>query len=126
MSKTFKPTENELEILQILWKNGPSTVRFVNEEINKSRKVGMTTTLKTIQIMTEKDILSKDDSVRPHTFIPAVDEDNTRGLLLDKLLDSAFGGSTYQLVMQALGNQKSSKKELEKIKEFLDKIEKEG
>ncbi|MBI9035494.1 MAG: BlaI/MecI/CopY family transcriptional regulator [Bacteroidales bacterium] len=119
-----KPTEAELEILQILWKQGASTVRSVNEEMNQKRKVGMTTTLKIIQIMTEKGILKRDDSKRPAKFIPLVDEAQTQSLLIDKLLSSAFGGSAFKMVMQALGNHKSSEDEMQKIKELIDQMEK--
>ncbi len=118
-----KPTETELEILQILWHNGPSTVRFVNEEMNQKRNVGMTTTLKIMQIMTEKGILKRDDSRRPNKFIPQVDEKQTQSLLIDKLADSAFGGSAFKMVMQALGNHKSSKDEMQQIKDLIDKMD---
>jgi BlaI family transcriptional regulator, penicillinase repressor len=125
----IKPTEAELEVLQILWKHGPSNVRFINEAINQNRstedEVGYTTTLKVMQIMFEKGILKRDDSARTHIYRPALSEETTQKSLVDKLLDTAFGGSALKLVMQALGNRKTSQKELQEIKNLLNKIEQE-
>ncbi|MCU0446827.1 MAG: BlaI/MecI/CopY family transcriptional regulator [Microscillaceae bacterium] len=125
----IKPTEAELEVLQILWKYGPSNVRFVNEAINQNRaaegEVGYTTTLKVMQIMFEKGILKRDDSARTHVYQAAFSEESTQKSLVDKLLDTAFGGSALKLVMQALGNRKTSQKELQEIKNLLNKIEQE-
>lgn len=122
----IKPTEAELEILQILWKHGTSTVRFVNEELNKGRDIGYTTTLKMMQMMFEKGILLRDEANRTHTYTPAFSEESTQKTIVDKLLDTAFGGSALKLVMQALGNKKTSKEELTQIKNLIDKIEKGG
>jgi len=118
-----KPTEAELEILQILWKFGPSTVRFVNDELNKKKKVGYTTTLKIMQLMMEKNILNRDESARSHLYCPIAKEIDTQSVLLDRFLENAFGGSAMKLVMQALGNHKTSKEELSQIKEYLEKLE---
>jgi BlaI family transcriptional regulator, penicillinase repressor len=124
MSKEIKrPTEAELEILQVLWENGSSTVRFVNEKLNKIRLVGYTTTLKLMQIMTEKDLLSRDTQSRTHIYSVALRKEDTQKQLLDRLLETAFGGSAQKLVMQALGNHKSSKLELEEIKKFIKHLE---
>lgn len=125
----IKPTEAELEVLQVLWKHGPSNVRFVNETINQNRstedEVGYTTTLKVMQIMFEKGLLKRDESARTHIYKVAVSEESTQKSLVDKLLDTAFGGSALKLVMQALGNRKTSQKELQEIKNLLSQIEKE-
>jgi predicted transcriptional regulator len=125
----IKPTEAELEVLQVLWQHGPSNVRFVNETINQNRstedEVGYTTTLKVMQIMFEKGILKRDESARTHIYKAAFSEESTQKSLVDKLLDTAFGGSALKLVMQALGNRKTSQKELQEIKNLLNKIEKE-
>ncbi|HSI90397.1 MAG TPA: BlaI/MecI/CopY family transcriptional regulator [Adhaeribacter sp.] len=119
---TGKPTESELEILQVLWEHGPSTVRFVNDELNRSRETGYTTTLKILQIMHEKGMVHRDDSARTHIYRAAIGETATQKQLLDRFLDTAFRGSALKLVMQALGNRKTSAQELNEIRDLLDKL----
>jgi len=121
--KLHKPTESELEVLAILWKNGPSTVRLVNDKLNQKREVGYTTTLKIMQIMNEKGILTRESEGRTHVYQPKISQEEIQGKLVDRLLETAFGGSASNLVMQALGNHKSSKEELEKIKDLIKKLE---
>ncbi|WP_266203506.1 BlaI/MecI/CopY family transcriptional regulator [Pontibacter kalidii] len=118
-----KPTESELEILQVLWQHGPSTVRFVHEELRKTKDAGYTTTLKIMQLMTEKKMLEADKSSRSHIFRPLLQEEDTQQQLLDRFLDTAFRGSASKLVMQALGNSRASKEELDEIRDLLDKLE---
>ena len=103
-SKYVKPTESELEILQILWLKGLATVREVHEELAKFKDVGYTTTLKLMQIMHEKGLVKRDESMRTHVYQPAVNKEKTQKHLLTKMIDSLFGGSSTQLVLQALGN----------------------
>ncbi|WP_448518676.1 BlaI/MecI/CopY family transcriptional regulator [Rhodoflexus sp.] len=122
----LKPTESELEILQVLWAKGASTVREVNEHLNLRRETGYTTTLKIMQIMTEKGLLIRDDSQRTHVYLPAVQEQDTQKQLLDKFLKSVFKGSTTSLVMQALGNNQTSADELREIRKLIDDMEKGG
>ena len=124
--KTIKPTESELEILQVLWEHGPSTVRFVNDQLNTQREVNYTSTLKLMQIMWEKSILVRDETSMKHIYSVAEDEQKTKAFLLDKFVDSMYKGSASKLVMQLLGNKKTSKEELDAIKILLKKIEKEG
>ena len=121
--KIFKPTDAELAILKIVWENGPSTVKFVNEELNKSRLVGYTTTLKTMQIMFEKELLGRNRSGRSHTYNALRKVNEAQGMLLDKILDTVFSGSASKLVMQALTREKTSQKEINEIKRFIKKIE---
>ena len=121
-----KPTEAEWEVLQILWQNGPSTVRHVNDILNAKRRVGYTTTLKIMQIMAEKDMLARDESGRSHIYAPLLEERETQNVLLDRMLDTAFGGSALKLVMRALGSKKASKEELKAVRAYLDRIEREG
>ncbi len=125
--KHSQPTEAELQILQSLWRHGPSTVRFVNDTINEGieegDKKGYTTTLKLMQIMTEKGLLVRDAGKRSHVYRAVKEEKETQGQLLERLLQSAFGGSSMKLVMQALGNHKASNEEISRIRELLDKIE---
>ena len=118
-----KPTVAELEILHILWESGPSTVRFINDKINRKKEVGYTTTLKIMQIMVDKKLLTRNEEGKSHIYAAAHKEDETQKVLLDKFLDTAFGGSASKLVMQALGNRKTSKREIEEIRNFLDRIE---
>jgi len=122
--KHIKPTESELEILRVLWEKGPSTVREVHEILGQSKDAGYTTTLKLMQMMHEKGLLERDTSNKTHVYSAAVSQENTQRQLLDKMIDTVFNGSASQLVLQALGNHKSSKEELEKIKQYLDEIEK--
>ncbi len=121
--KTNEPTESELEVLQVLWKNGSATVRQVNEELNKNREVGYTTTLKIMQIMTEKNLVSRDTATRTHIYHPAVKENITQKTLLKKFIDKTYRGSAMQLVMQALGNQKASVAELNELKQLIKNME---
>ena len=120
-----KPTDRELTILQILWDNGPSTVRQVNEAMNKDEDTGYTTTLKLMQIMTEKGLLRRDDSQFKHIFKPAITEEKTQKQLVGDLLERAFSGSAEKLVMRALSAKKVSKKELAGIKKMIDEFRKE-
>lgn len=121
-----KPTDSELEILQILWAKGACTVREVNEELNLKRETGYTTTLKIMQIMTEKGLLTRDESRRTHVYSAAVREQDTQKQLLDKFLDSVFKGSAADLVMQALGNGKTTADELRQIRQLIEQMEKGG
>ena len=119
----IKPTASELKVLQILWENGDSTVKFVNDELNTNKNVGYTTTLKIMQIMYEKGLLSREKSGRSHIYKPVPQKDETQNVLLEKILETAFAGSASKLVMQALGRSKTSKKEIEEIKKYLVKLE---
>jgi BlaI family transcriptional regulator, penicillinase repressor len=118
-----KPTESELEILQILWEHGPGTVRFVNEQLNLKKKVGYTTTLKIMQIMYEKGILKRDAHSRSHLYSPVIEENETQKVLLGRFLDTVFGGSALKLVMQALGNHNASREEISQIRSLLDNLD---
>jgi BlaI family transcriptional regulator, penicillinase repressor len=124
--KYVKPTESELEILQVLWERGEATVREVHEELSKTKEAGYTTTLKLMQIMHEKGIVKRDESLRTHVYQPVVNKEKTQKHLLSKMINSLFGGSSTQLVLQALGNsdQKVSEDELNQIQNLLDNLKK--
>ena len=122
MSRTIKPTDGELEILNILWEAGPSSVRSVHEQLNKD--AGYTTTLKLMQIMLEKGLLRRDDTSKIHIYEAIVNQNQTRGEIVQRMIDTVFNGSAMNLVMQALGNHKASSAEMEQIREYLDKAEK--
>jgi len=122
-SKSSRPTDRELTILRILWDNGPSTVRQVNETMNEDEDTGYTTTLKLMQIMTEKGLVVRDESGRQHVYKPAATEEKTQKQLVGDLLERAFSGSAEKLVMRALSAKKVSAKELTRIKKLLDELE---
>jgi BlaI family penicillinase repressor len=124
-TKYVKPTESELEILQILWTKGLATVREVHEELAKTKDAGYTTTLKLMQIMHEKGLVKRDDSIRTHVYQAAVNKERTQRHLLSKMIDSLFGGSPTQLVIQALGSSsehKASPEELDEIQALLNTL----
>lgn len=122
----IKPTETELEILNILWKIGPCNVRTVNEKMNEQKEVGYTTTLKLMQIMAQKGLVERDETSRTHIYSAKVRAEEIQEEMLDKLLNSAFGGSASQLVLSALGSGKASAKELQEIKALIQKLEQDG
>jgi predicted transcriptional regulator len=122
--KQIKPTESELEILQVLWQRGPSSVRDVHEVLAAQRVTGYTTTLKLMQIMLDKGLVKRNAQARSHIYEAVVQEADVQGQLLQRFVDSAFRGSASQLVLQALGNHNASNKELKEIKALIDKIEK--
>lgn len=124
ITKQLKPTEGELEILQVLWDKQTATVREVHEELLKNKEAGYTTTLKLMQIMFEKGLVTRDSSNKTHIYQPAVSKEKTQNFLVNKMIDSLFAGSSAQLVMQALGNHKASKEELDEISNFLKSINK--
>ncbi|MFK7772130.1 MAG: BlaI/MecI/CopY family transcriptional regulator [Saprospiraceae bacterium] len=129
MSKiNIKPTEAELEILQILWEQGEATVRNVNESLNKKRdaklkEIGYTTTLKLMQLMHEKGLANRNEESRTHIYSANVKEGVMQKALLEKFVDKTFRGSAMKMVMQALGNHETSKEELDEIKALISKIE---
>lgn len=120
-----EPTKSELEILQVLWQFGPSTVRFVNDQLNEQKRaVQYTSTLKLMQIMTEKGMLVSDKTQMKHVYSPAIEEKKTKGFLLEKFVDALYNGSSSSLVMQLLGNKKTTQEEIEEIRNLLDKLDK--
>ncbi|MBD2754734.1 BlaI/MecI/CopY family transcriptional regulator [Spirosoma validum] len=118
----MKPTDAELEILHVLWANGPSTVRQVHEKLSQSRDIGYTTALKLMQIMHEKGLLSREEDARSHTYTALVSEEDTQRNLVDRFVETAFRGSASKLVMQVLGQHKASRKELDEIKALLNNL----
>lgn len=117
-----EPTKAELEILQVLWEYGPSTVRFVNDQLIKLRDINYTSTLKQMQIMTEKGILKRDESQMKHIYIPVEAEAKTKDQLLDRFVNTLYKGSASQLMMQLLGNENTSKADIVAIKKMLDDL----
>lgn len=118
-----KPTDAELKILHILWEQGPGTVRSVNDALNAQRDVGYTTTLKIMQIMYEKGLVTRQEDGRTHTYTAAVTREETQSTLLQQFVDNAFRGSAMQLVMHALGEHEASAAELDEIKALIAHLE---
>ena len=121
--KTPRPTESELAILRVLWENGPRSVRDIQKIMNETKETGYTTVLKLLQIMTDKGLVERDETVRPQIYRPRYSQIQTQRQLLRDLTQRAFGGSIKALVLQALATKKSSPEELEAIEKLLDRIE---
>ena len=118
-----RPTPAELEILGVLWEIGPSTVREVQEELQRGRPTGYTTVLKLLQIMTDKGLVRRDVRERAHRYTPRLPRERTEQQMVGDLLDRAFGGSASRLVMRALASRPATPDELERIRKLLDEIE---
>ena len=121
-TKTIKPTESELEILRVLWEKDQASVREVHEALLKTKDSGYTTTLKLMQIMFEKGLVKRDDSSKTHIYQASVSKERTQKHLLGKMINTLFGGSPGELVLQALGNHKASPAELEEIQRLLNNL----
>jgi predicted transcriptional regulator len=118
-----RPTKLELAILKVLWEAGPRSVREIHKILDESKPTGYTTVLKMLQIMTEKGLVDRDESVRPQIYRARHSQEQTQRHLVSDLLHRAFGGSVKALVMQALASKKSSAKDLDAIEKLLDRIE---
>lgn len=119
----IKLTESELEILQVIWAKGQCTVREVHDELSKNKDAGYTTTLKLMQIMHEKGLVSRDTSSKTHLYKAAVSREEAQKTALDKFIATVFKGSASDLVIQALGQHKTSQAEIDAIKQYLDQFE---
>lgn len=122
--KQTKPTESELEILQVLWDEQSATVRTVHEELSKTKDSGYTTTLKLMQIMHEKGLVTRDDSNKTHIYQPAISREKTQKQIVSKMIDTLFAGSSANLVMQALGGHDATDEELAKIEALISELKK--
>ena len=118
-----RPTDAELEILKVLWRRGPSTVREVFETLGENKTTGYTTVLKFMQIMAEKGLVVRDERERAHRYEAAAPEDETQRRLVGDLLRKAFDGSASKLVMQALSTERATSSELDEIRRLLDELE---
>ena len=118
-----RPTDAELAILRVLWERGPSTVRQIHDVLGRERPAAYTTALKLLQIMTDKGLVRRDETARAHVYAAGAPEDQTQRQLVRDLLDRAFGGSATKLVMHALSARKTSREELARIREMLDRLE---
>lgn len=118
-----KPTEAEMEILSILWALKKATVREIHEKLAVKKDTGYTTTLKLLQLMLTKGLVNRDDQNRSHIYYPAIDQASTQQHMVKNLIWTSFGGSYQKLVLQALGQSKPSKEEIDEIRDFLDSLE---
>jgi predicted transcriptional regulator len=123
VTKVPRPTPAELEILRVLWQRGPSTVREVHATLSENRSSGYTTVLKMLQIMADKNLVTRDETQRAHVYSARLAESQTQRQLVRDLLERAFGGSALALVMHALADRKASPEEIARIRQLLDDIE---
>ena len=123
MKDEIVPTKTELDVLQVIWQYGPSTVRFVHDKLNEQKEaVIYTSTLKLMQTMKEKGMLDRDETNMKHVYSALLAEDKVKGNILDRFVDSMYNGSPSSLMVALLGNDKTSADELKKIKDLLNKI----
>ncbi len=123
MGKRKNPTAAELEILAILWQKEPLSVKEIHEKLMLTKDIGYTTALKLMQNMTQKGLLRREPNGKSHLYFAAYDQNETQQSLLNKFVDSAFGGSASKLVMQLLGNSNTSKQEIDEIKTLIKEME---
>ena len=118
-----EPTKTELDILQVIWEFGPSTVRFVNDQLKEKREVNYTSTLKKMQVMTEKNLLKRDESEMKHVYHAVEMEVHTKAGALRKFVDSFYRGSAAKMVLQLLNDVPASREELKQMREMIEKLE---
>ncbi|HPK10053.1 MAG TPA: BlaI/MecI/CopY family transcriptional regulator [Saprospiraceae bacterium] len=123
MANIIQPTDAELKILTLLWRNGAMSVRQINEKLNNEKEVGYTTTLKIMQIMLEKGLLTRDTELKSHIYSANIQETNVKNKMIKNLVNQVFGGSRSNLVMQVLGNSNASLEEINEIKEYIKFLE---
>ncbi len=121
-----RPTEAELEILQVLWEHGACTVRDVHEVLNQRSGTGYTTALKLLQIMHDKGLVARDESQRAHVYRAAVSKERTQKKFVSDMLRRVFDGSPSRLVLQALGDHQASHAELQEIRSLLDRLDRDA
>lgn len=118
------PTKGELDVLQVLWQYGPSTVRFVHDKLNEQKEaVIYTSTLKLMQVMKEKGMLDRDESSMKHVYSAALEEKRVKSTMLNRFVDAMYNGSPADLIVALLGNDKTSPEEIDKVKELLKKMD---
>lgn len=124
IGKYDTPTKSEMDVLQVLWQHGPSTVRFVHDTLNEQKEeaIQYTSTLKLMQVMTEKGMLERDETNMKHIYKPLLEETKTKGVMLERFVDNMYNGSVSNMMMALLGTDKTSKEELEKVKALLNKL----
>ena len=119
-SRTPSPTDGELAIPQVLWHQGPCTVREVHEALRSKQSTGYTTKLKLMQMIREKGLVTRDGSQRSHVYRAAIRKDQTQRRLVRDLIDRVFTGSSMNLVMHALTTKRLSDEELKQVRKLLE------
>ena len=114
------PSNSELEILAVLWRKGPQAVREIHTSLRRKREIGYTTVLKTLQVMAEKGLVTRDETERSHVYRAAVPEKSVKRRLVSDLLDRVFEGSAANLVVQALSAKRASPEDIRKIRKLLN------
>ncbi|WP_196138232.1 BlaI/MecI/CopY family transcriptional regulator [Aliikangiella sp. G2MR2-5] len=122
MATSQQPTKAELQVLQVLWQKGASTVREVHEILSKYQKTGYTTVLKIMQIMYDKSLVDRDESARAHVYSAKITEADTQGVMVRDMISRVFKGSTSQMLVSAL-NGKTSRQEIAEIRKVLNELE---
>ena len=123
MEPKIEPSKAELDILTVIWKHGPNTVRFVHNQLSLIKEVNYTTTLKQMQLMAEKGLLTRDESSMTHIYSAAEEPSKTKSHLLDRFVNHIYDGSAGNLVMQLLDNKNASSEDLKIIREILNKLD---
>jgi BlaI family transcriptional regulator, penicillinase repressor len=122
--KDLIPTKTEMDVLQVLWSQGPNTVRFVHDTLNEQKEaVQYTSTLKLMQVMTEKGMLERDETNMKHIYSAVLEEKKTKGVIVERLVDSLYDGSVSNLMIALLGNDKTSREDLQKVKDLLNRLD---
>jgi predicted transcriptional regulator len=123
---TYRPTDEELKVLKVLWEKKEATVREVNEAINElqEKHTGYTTTLKIMQLMHGKGLLQRRKDGKSHIYHSLVDEQGTQSQMINNLMDQVFQGSASKLVLRALGSRRASQEDLDEIRKFLEQLDK--
>ena len=114
------PSNSELEILHVLWRRGPQTVRQIHPALRRKREIGYTTVLKTLQVMTEKGLVTREEAERSHVYRAAVPEKSVKRRVVSDLLDRVFEGSAANLVLQALSTKRASPEDIRRIRKLLN------
>jgi predicted transcriptional regulator len=122
-NKPLKPTDTELEVLNVLWDRGPATVREVHDDLQKIKQSQYTTTLRLMQIMASKGLLSRDESDRAHVYAPTVERLQVQHEMTTRLIDRVFGGSAEGLLVGMLGTKRASKDELARMRQRIEEYE---
>jgi BlaI family penicillinase repressor len=122
-TKAIRPTKLELSILNVLWQKGPATVREIHAIVNEAKPTAINTVLRMLQIMTEKSLVTRDDTVRPQIYRARYSQQQTQTHLIKDLLQRAFDGSVKEMVMRALSTRRPSPKTLKAMEKLLEEFE---
>ena len=118
-----QPTDAELQILRVLWEHGPSPVRVIHESVSRNKDTNYSTTVKMLSVMLDKELVKRDESVRPHIYRTVKKQETTQKGMMRDLMDRVYGGSPGRMVIQALSSKKASQEELDEIRKLLDQLQ---